>query len=165
MTNKNLKRSLSVERSEFQVLVKCDDCLTSLPLYPQFHLRVYCVSRGDIKLYVYHRILALFSSERYTSLPPKEELDQETPEIDLQSHLTNTSLQTELGESNVRLLDELEGCHILSGAINEKLTSLDIQALLSEVAEVLSEVFKAALQNPVHFQVLVLLPIHQETPS
>ncbi|KAF9569721.1 tubulin-tyrosine ligase [Agrocybe pediades] len=120
----------------------------------KFHLRVYCVSRGAIQLYVYDRVLALFSSEQYTSLPPKVEEEEDTPNIDLRSHLTNTSLQTELGESNVRLLDELEGCHILSGDGNDLLTRSDIQSILSEVSEVLAEAFKAALQNPVHFQAL-----------
>lgn len=116
---------------------------------------MYCVAKGDIELYVYDRILALFSSAPYTSLSAREGVDQEA-DIDLRPHLTNTSLQTEFGESNVRLLDELENFHIISGGENVKFTSSDIKALQTDVAEVLGDVFKAALQNPVHFQVLVL---------
>ncbi|EJF66606.1 hypothetical protein DICSQDRAFT_123228 [Dichomitus squalens LYAD-421 SS1] len=80
----------------------------------KFHLRVYCVASGAIKVYVYERILALFSAVPY--VPPKSvDGEQGTPSIDLAPHLTNTSLQTERGEAGVRLLDELVGCHILSG--------------------------------------------------
>ncbi|KAH9486775.1 putative tubulin--tyrosine ligase PBY1 [Psilocybe cubensis] len=119
----------------------------------KFHLRVYCVAKADIELYVYDRILALFSSVPYTSLSARDGGD-EGADIDLRPHLTNTSLQTELGESNVRLLDELENCHIISGEENVKFTTSDIKSLRADVAEVLGDVFKAALQNPVHFQAL-----------
>lgn len=121
----------------------------------KFHLRVYCIAKGEIEVYVYDRILALFSSAPYISLSAGESADQEA-DIDLRPHLTNTSLQTEFGESNVRLLDELENCRILSGEEGMKFTSSDIKALQSDVAEVLGDVFKAALQNPVHFQVIIL---------
>jgi tubulin--tyrosine ligase len=97
--------------------------------------------------------LALFSSAAYT---PLDLSTGESGRIDLQPHLTNTSLQTELGESNVRLLDELEGCHILSG--NEEgrvLIRSHIDDLVKQMADVVAEVFRAALQNPVHFQAWV----------
>ncbi|KAF9480074.1 tubulin-tyrosine ligase [Pholiota conissans] len=116
----------------------------------KFHLRVYCISKGDIQLFVYNRILALFSSAPY-SLPDETE---DCSEIDLKPHLTNTSLQTELGDSNVRLLDELEGCTILSGSDPRKLKKSDILLLISQIKDILAETFKAGLQNPVHFQAL-----------
>ncbi|KAF8203106.1 tubulin-tyrosine ligase [Pholiota molesta] len=116
----------------------------------KFHLRVYCVSKGDIQLFVYDRILALFSSAPY-HLPDDTE---DCSEIDLKPHLTNTSLQTELGESNVRLLDELEGCTVLSDNQQRKLKKSDISQLISQIKDVLADTFKAALQNPVHFQAL-----------
>jgi tubulin--tyrosine ligase len=74
--------------------------------------------------------------------------------IDLRPHLTNSSLQTELGESNVRLLDELEGCQVASDGV-DGVTSFrrsDIDNLIMQISEVLAETFRAALQNPVHFQ-------------
>ena len=76
----------------------------------QFHLRVYCVASGAIKVFMYDRILALFSAVPYK--PPSKQSGG--GEVDLAAHLTNTSLQTERGEEGVRLLDELVGCHILS---------------------------------------------------
>ena len=125
----------------------------------QFHLRAYCVASGDIKIYLYTRILALFSSEKYTS-PTNTLVDEETGQIDLRPHLTNSSLQTELGENNVRLLDELEDSQILSGGNDgRKLTCPDIDKLIEQMSEVLAETFKAAVQNPVHFQVCKILKL------
>ena len=70
---------------------------------------MYCVASGALKVYMYDRILALFSSVEYQ--PPTSD---DTIGIDLAAHLTNTSLQTETGEKYVRLLDELVGTSILS---------------------------------------------------
>jgi tubulin--tyrosine ligase len=99
--------------------------------------------------------LALFSSAAYTPLDISA--TGESGRIDLRPHLTNTSLQTELGESNVRLLDELEGCHILSGNEEGSVFSRShIEDLLKQMTSVVAEVFRAALQNPVHFQASIL---------
>jgi tubulin--tyrosine ligase len=95
--------------------------------------------------------LSLFSSAAYTPLDTSTA--GESGRIDLRPHLTNSSLQTELGESNVRLLDELEGCHILSGNEEGRIFSRShIDDLVKQMADVVAEVFRAALQNPVHFQ-------------
>ncbi|EIW64763.1 tubulin-tyrosine ligase [Trametes versicolor FP-101664 SS1] len=83
----------------------------------KFHLRVYCVASGAIKVYVYDRILALFSAVPYIP-PSKQEHGGEAGALDLAPHLTNTSLQTERGEAGVRLLEELVGCHVLSSPSN-----------------------------------------------
>ncbi|KJA25734.1 hypothetical protein HYPSUDRAFT_1068898 [Hypholoma sublateritium FD-334 SS-4] len=118
-----------------------------------FHLRVYCVSNGDIQLYLYDRILALFSSAAYQQLDSDD--IEDSSKVNLKAHLTNTSLQAELGESNVRLLDELEGCTVLSDKKNQRtFEKADISNLISQVKDVLVETFRAALQNPVHFQAL-----------
>ncbi|CAA7266591.1 unnamed protein product [Cyclocybe aegerita] len=116
----------------------------------KFHLRAYCVAAGALQLYLYNRVLALFSSIPYEALSINTSGDH----LDLRAHLTNTSLQTEHGENNVRLLTELEGCHILSGEGGNIFTLSSIEKLLSQMSEVLSETFKASLQNPVHFQPL-----------
>jgi len=110
---------------------------------------VYCVASGALKVYHYTRILALFSSEPF-ALP-----DAGDSNPSLAPHLTNTSLQTDRGETGVRLLDELVGCQILSPGWNRKLTEGDVKDLVNQIGEVLSETFKAALENPVHFQVRV----------
>jgi hypothetical protein len=67
--------------------------------------------------------------------------------------LTNTSLQTECGETNVRLLDELKGCQFLSGGEDRQLCAADIDDIVSQIRNVLTDTFKSALQHPIHFQV------------
>ncbi|KAJ3718805.1 tubulin-tyrosine ligase family-domain-containing protein, partial [Lentinula raphanica] len=78
----------------------------------KFHLRAYCVASGALTLYLYNRVLALFSSLPYTV--PNASDSSTSTQADLAPHLTNTSLQTHRGEQGVRLLNELIGCHILS---------------------------------------------------
>ena len=116
-------------------------------LCSKFHLRVYCVASGALKVYHYPRVLALFSSMPF-SLPESGD-----PNPSLAPHLTNTSLQTGLGEAGVRLLEELVGCQILSPGWDRKLTEEDVNDLIDQIGQILSETFKAALGNPVHFQV------------
>jgi tubulin---tyrosine ligase len=124
----------------------------------QFHLRVYCVASGALTLYIYTRILALFSASPYVYPVPEDE----NKDLDLTPHLTNTSLQINRGEEGVRFLDELVGCDILSldGAREgPKLTSTDLADIVDNLADVLAETFRAALENPVHFQVRYVTPI------
>ncbi|KAG6850836.1 hypothetical protein H0H93_008139 [Arthromyces matolae] len=116
----------------------------------KFHLRAYCVASGSLQVYLYDRILSLFSSVPYIS-----PVDAST--IDLTAHLTNTSLQTHKGEENVRLFNELVGCRIFSPngeETPEKLTQGDVTEVIRQMGEALGETFKAALANPVHFQPL-----------
>lgn len=111
------------------------------------------MASGALTLYLYDRILALFSSKPYNH--PTANSEDETP-MDLAPHLTNTSLQTHRGEEGVRLLDELVGCHILSDEDTVsplELTEEDVQAIRNQMADVLAETFKAALESPIHFQV------------
>ncbi|KAI0932341.1 hypothetical protein AcW2_000999 [Taiwanofungus camphoratus] len=167
----------------------------------KFHLRVYCVASGALTVYLYTRILALFSAVPYSAprVPAKDLSDVHAVNENLAAHLTNTSLQTERGEAGVRLLDELVGCHVLSGPSpnvppsrtqqprppqalgqtldveriqaarkeqkenaqeartsqqNESIFSAeDVDDLKTQIAVVLSETFKAALEMSVHFQV------------
>ena len=99
-----------------------------------------------MKVYVYTRILALFAPVPYT------EPQTEDGEIDLGPHLTNTSLQTELGEENVRLFDELVGCRIMSND-QRVFTADDLQDILVQISDALGKTFQAAVDSPVHFQV------------
>ncbi|KAI0053321.1 TTL-domain-containing protein [Auriscalpium vulgare] len=118
----------------------------------KFHLRAYCVASGALKVYLYTRILALFSSKSYA--PPDSEA---AVTIDLAPHLTNTSLQAHRGEEGVRLLDELVGCHILSSRAAPQVQLLsedDLQQIQDQMAEVLQETFRAAANSPIHFQPL-----------
>jgi Tubulin-tyrosine ligase family len=124
----------------------------------QFHIRVYCVASGDLTVYLYTRMLALFSSKPF-ALPSPAPGDT----IDLAPHLTNSSLQTTHRgeEEGVRLLDELVGCHILSRGVpdlpgsdpDSTLTSDHLASIQDQIADALAETFTAALQSPIHFQV------------
>lgn len=133
----------------------------------QFHLRAYVVASGALCLYLCPQILALFAAVPYASpvLSEVDGIERRSSSIDLAPHLTNTSRQTYRGEEGVRLLDELIGCSILSSDENSKgpdghltLTPGDVAAIKDQIAQILSETFKAALEMPVHFQV----GIHQE---
>ncbi|KAK7058820.1 putative tubulin--tyrosine ligase pby1 [Paramarasmius palmivorus] len=115
----------------------------------KFHLRAYCVASGALSLYLYTRVLALFSALPYQD--PASELGN----IDLARHLTNTCLQvSDRGEEGVRLLDELAGCRILSGSGDAVFTEDDIGDLKDQMKNILAETFAAALRDPVNFQPL-----------
>jgi tubulin--tyrosine ligase len=123
----------------------------------QFHLRAYFVASGALKLFMYDRVLALFAAVPYVN-PTKREggNDDEPGNIDLTPHLTNSSLQFDRGDEGVRLLDELSGCHILSGddrGSRVLFTPEDIEDLKVQMGAVLAETFKAAVEMPVYFQV------------
>ena len=115
----------------------------------KFHLRAYCVAQGALKVHLYPRILALFSSTTYQ--PPS---DEEEGSAQLSAHLTNTALQEAHGEENVRLLQELVGSHILGreSSHDRTLTQGDVDWIVDEVASCLGEVFKAGLTSAIHFQ-------------
>ncbi|KIK94873.1 hypothetical protein PAXRUDRAFT_141986 [Paxillus rubicundulus Ve08.2h10] len=113
----------------------------------KFHLRTYVVASSAVTVFMYEHILALFSAEPYRS-PTRSSNDSE---VFLTPHLTNTSLQTHRGEDGVRLFDELNGCHILSGDQNSGSFVLDTLAIAEvkrQIAGALSETFRAALEQP-----------------
>ena len=97
-------------------------------------------------------MLALFSSKPYTRPAPSADGG-----VDLEPHLTNSSLQIHRGEEGVRLLDELVGCHVMSGDLGgiprSILTQAHLENIQDQMADILSETFKAAIQSPIHFQV------------
>lgn len=100
---------------------------------------------------MYTRILALFSPVPFVVPEAGDANPSLTP------HLTNTSLQTGRGDAGVRLLSELVGCQVLSPGWNRKLTEVDVNDLIGQMGDILSETFKAALENPIHFQVIFFL--------
>jgi tubulin--tyrosine ligase len=123
----------------------------------QFHLRAYFVASGALKLFMYDRVLALFAAVPYVNPTKREgDNDDEPGNIDLTPHLTNSSLQFDRGDEGVRLLDELSGCHILSGddrGSRVLFTPEDIEDLKVQMGAVLAETFKAAVEMPIYFQV------------
>lgn len=86
-------------------------------------------------------------------MPYTEPLYDDEGRIDLQPHLTNTSFHMKNGEAGVRLLSELVGSSILSSGENCLLTASDVADIVQQMANILGETFRAALANPVHFQV------------
>ena len=147
----------------------------------QFHIRVYCVAAGDLTVYLYTRMLALFSSKPFAlPAPLPTPTPGDTATIDLAPHLTNSSLlqASRRGEGSdsegIRLLDELVGCHILSRGASagasatgpsasnllpgsddpdSTLTSAHVANIQDQIADALAETFTAGLQSPIHFQV------------
>ncbi|KAI6132698.1 tubulin-tyrosine ligase family-domain-containing protein [Pisolithus croceorrhizus] len=117
----------------------------------KFHLRAYVVASGALRVYMYRRILALFSCEPY-DFPRRGNSESS---VSLLSHLTNTSLQIRRGEEGVRLFDELIGHRIISGnERNINLLESDVVDINQQMARILSDVFKAAVEQAVHFQPL-----------
>lgn len=116
----------------------------------QFHLRAYIVACGAIKVYLFRHVLALFSSRPYEQ-PESSSIGYP----DLAPHLTNTCLQDGHDERFVRLFNELAGHRIygLSGETTGTLTAMDTEDIMEQMTHIVAEVFKAAIQNPVHFQV------------
>ncbi|KAJ6627243.1 tubulin-tyrosine ligase [Mycena sp. CBHHK59/15] len=130
---------------------------SSKPDQPQgykFHLRAYCVASGALKLFLCDKILALFSAVPYVQPATEKDEEGDPLPIDLGPHLTNTSLQTDRGEEGVRLFDELVSCHILSGQQAVEFSTVDKKTIIDQMIVVLAETFKAALENPIHFQPL-----------
>ncbi|KAJ3544933.1 hypothetical protein NMY22_g2616 [Coprinellus aureogranulatus] len=112
----------------------------------KFHLRVYCVASGALKVYICTRILALFAPAPY--IEPQAKGGEE---INLVPHLTNTCLHTEQGEAHVRLFDELAGRRVMSGD-SRVFTKEDISDIVGQLSDILADTFKAAVDSPVHFQ-------------
>ena len=53
----------------------------------KFHLRVYVLAIGNLQVYVYEDILALFCLETYSKS------DADTQDINMRAHITNTCYQ------------------------------------------------------------------------
>lgn len=96
----------------------------------KFHLRVYVLTVGNMSVYVYTDMLALFASKPY------RRVDSDAP--DLQCHLTNTCIQQSTSDS-VRTLEALN-------IANETKASI-----MDDVCEILRDLFAAAIADPINF--------------
>lgn len=118
----------------------------------KFHIRVYVLCVGALRVYVHRDMLALFAAKAYT--PPWEtessgdsDEDEHTP--DLAAHLTNTCLQDEAdkGDSVRRFWDLEEGEGGSDGSLKE--------VIFDQICQVTGEIFEAAaVGTPIHFQPL-----------
>lgn len=104
----------------------------------KFHIRTYVIVVGAIKVYVFREMLALFALSPYK--PPMvadsdESGEEESLEIPLQGHLTNTCLQGEEKDANsVDLFWNLKGVSLESK-----------NKIYEELCEVTGHLFKAAV--------------------
>lgn len=105
----------------------------------KFHVRVYCLAVGALKVYVYKEMLALFAAKAYQ--PPSH------LEVDLACHLTNTCFQDGPSRdgSVVRYWDLEDAAH--GPDWKEK--------VFEQICEATAAVFEAAAREQVvHFQTL-----------
>lgn len=104
----------------------------------KFHIRTYVLCVGDLRVYVYRQMLALFALAPYSAPPMSEGLDG----IPLRGHLTNTCLQGEFkDDKSVALFWDLDGI-----SLKEK------QDIYAELCQVTGDLFRAAAANSMHFQ-------------
>ncbi|OUM55311.1 hypothetical protein BVG19_g4825 [[Candida] boidinii] len=105
----------------------------------KFHIRTYVVSKGSIEVFVYKRMLMLFSENSYHD----PHSSNEDSEIDMSGHLTNTCLQHETEKTVVIEFDK--------SAIDEE-SKLKIHEQINEIT---GELFKAACTvDKINFQPL-----------
>lgn len=97
----------------------------------KFHIRTYVLSKGKLNVWVYDRMLMLFSHESY-NIPSTSELEGHP--IDMSGHLTNTCLQTEKGVVDPLVVEFAES----------KLTCEQRKKILHQIHDVIGDVFKAA---------------------
>ncbi len=118
----------------------------------KFHVRVYVLCVGALRVYVHRSMLALFAAKPYTAPwqgAAKADGDDAAPP-DLAAHLTNTCLQDEVdkGDAVWRFWDLPEPSASSSG------TSCK-DAIFGQICRVTGEVFEAAaVAAPIHFQPL-----------
>lgn len=110
----------------------------------KFHVRVYVVAVGALKVYVFKEMLALFAAKPYSR--PLRDRDDEV--IDLTCHLTNTCFQDEsTRDSSVSRFWELD-----EGATPKDDWKCDVW---EQICSIVGEVFEAAAREQmVHFQTL-----------
>ena len=107
----------------------------------KFHLRVYVLAVGALKVYVYSEMLALFAAKSYS--PPTHETD----EVDLSQHLTNTCFQDEATRAT--------SVHRFSTIVSSGLPADWQKHVFEQVCEVTGEVFEAAAREQmIHFQAI-----------
>ena len=111
----------------------------------KFHLRVYVLAVGSLKVYVYREMLALFAEKPYVNPGDDDGIE------DLSRHLTNTCLQTSAG---------MDGSNSVRRfwSIDDDLPSLGSdwkEKVYEQICEVTGAVFGAAAKGMlVHFQTL-----------
>ncbi|KAI1078887.1 sure-like protein [Whalleya microplaca] len=108
----------------------------------KFHIRVYAACVGDLDVYVYRPMLALFSNTPYSS--PSSTSTSTTSSPDLSAHLTNTCLQRSVHAGTVQSFWSLSG-----------LPPQTKQDIFAQICTVTGDVFEAgARARRAHFRPL-----------
>ncbi|KAK0640950.1 survival protein sure-like phosphatase/nucleotidase [Cercophora newfieldiana] len=111
----------------------------------KFHVRVYVLAVGSLKIYVYEDMLALFAAKLYTA-PGAVSDEGEGEEIDLDAHLTNTCLQGE---------DTASKANSVHRFWDLPLSKEKAEDVFAQICGVTGELFEAAARGMmVHFQPL-----------
>jgi tubulin--tyrosine ligase len=113
-------------------------------------LRVFCLANGNLQLYLYKQAIVFFASAPFAAL----DADDDAFDRDLAPHVTNPP-RTTIDGNDIRLLHQLEGALITSGALPHQtnLGKKDIDSIMEQIQGSLAEIFKAIEGNPVKFQV------------
>ncbi|CCD22930.1 putative tubulin tyrosine ligase NDAI_0A07760 [Naumovozyma dairenensis CBS 421] len=110
----------------------------------KFHIRCYITCKGDLEVFVYDRMLALFAPTSYTSLEDNEY--SVTNLNNLQCHLTNTCLQTKNENKDLSVM-EFDKLSDISD-VNKK-------QIKEQIHEITHDLFLAAINaNRLNFQPL-----------
>ncbi|CAH6720630.1 probable tubulin--tyrosine ligase Pby1p [[Candida] jaroonii] len=104
----------------------------------KFHLRVYVVASGVLKVYVNNEILVLFADSPY-GVVEKETEDDDDTYIDMKGHLTNSCLQE---KPEVITFDSI------------KLTEFEKSIIFNQICQITRELFMAAESDKINFQML-----------
>ncbi|ODV93422.1 hypothetical protein PACTADRAFT_52014 [Pachysolen tannophilus NRRL Y-2460] len=102
--------------------------------YRKFHIRSYVVCSGSLKVYLYKKMLMLFSKDQYESSNEEDEI------MSLVGHLTNTCLQDEIKSDNVPDSEKT-----VEEFWSSNLQQVEKQKIFKNISEILSEVFLAAV--------------------
>ncbi|KAI1430722.1 survival protein sure-like phosphatase/nucleotidase [Xylaria sp. CBS 124048] len=117
----------------------------------KFHIRTYVACVGNLDVYVYKPMLALFAAKPYVTPVYRQEQSNEEAkvgDIDLEAHLTNTCLQRSVAEDTVRPFWDLP----LSSSSSDGDAKTKI---FEQICEVTGEVFEAAARSmQMHFRPL-----------
>lgn len=118
------------------------------------------MASGGISVYVHHPFLALFAPTSYSLPSSRSHDDGQEIGVDLSAHLTNTCLQNSVlgggrDELAVSTLQAMAGHkRILAGPHEgEVLQPEHVTCIEGQVAETVSEIFKAAVSASTSFQV------------
>ncbi|KAK1776749.1 survival protein sure-like phosphatase/nucleotidase [Copromyces sp. CBS 386.78] len=119
----------------------------------KFHIRVYVLAVGALKVYVYKDMLALFAGVPYVSPsdPSSSSEHEETRELDLSAHLTNTCLQTY--SSPLAASNSVHRFWDLPALSPTHFPQSKAQNIWDQICEVTGDLFEAAARGMmIHFQ-------------